>query len=459
VQTQELTPVFRLRVAQGSLFAALGYDNVNRRASLAYSNGTTTSYAYDLASRLTSITHNGLSGLIEALTYTYDSAGNRASLTRANGTASLLPAAVASAAYDPANEQTSFAGATLTYDNNGNLTNDGTNTYVWDARNRLIGISGGATATFAYDPLGRRVSKTINGTSTQFAYDGNDIAAEIGGGAVGANYLRSLNIDEPFIRQAATGNEHYHTDALGSSLALSDITGASIATYGYEPFGKTTATGNSSNALQFTGREEDGTGLYYYRARHYSQMLGRFLSEDPLEFQGEDVNLYAYVLNDPISYRDPLGLVSPTVVAGAGLGALFGGISAATNASAANIHNTNPLAFVGIVGTGIVAGAGQGAALGAGLVNPALIGSFVSLVNNVGVQLWVGGPLSAGSAAGAAIGGGIGSSLRQIAKAGLASVRQIPPFAASIMGNAISTAPVAVFPFAFSQIGKKLCNQ
>ncbi len=242
------------------------------------------------------------------MTYHYDAAGNRTSLTRANAAASLLPAAVASATHDAANEQTAFAGATLTYDANGNLTNDGTNTYVWDARNRLVSISGGATASFKYDPLGRRVSKVIGSTSSQFLYDGNDIAAEIGGSAVGASYLRSLNIDEPFIRQAGTGNEFYHADALGSSLALSNTQGASGTTYTYEPFGKTTVTGTSANTLQYTGRENDGTGLYYYRARYYSPMAHRFMAEDPLEFAAGDMNLYAYVWDSPTNYTDQFGL-------------------------------------------------------------------------------------------------------------------------------------------------------
>ncbi|MBX3301638.1 MAG: RHS repeat protein [Nitrospira sp.] len=240
------------RVEQGALFAQLGYDNANRRTSLSYSNNTTTSYAYDLASRLTGITHNGPSGIVEALTYTYDAAGNRTGLARSNASASLLPAAVASATYDAANEQTSFAGATLTYDANGNLTNDGVNTYQWDARNRLLGISGGTTAAFTYDALGRRTHKAINSVASSFLYDGNDIVAEIGGGAVGAHYLRGLNIDEPFIRQSGTGNEHYHTDALSSSLVLSDAQGSSGTTYTYEPFGKTTVLGASVNPFQFT---------------------------------------------------------------------------------------------------------------------------------------------------------------------------------------------------------------
>lgn len=215
---------------------------------------------------------------------------------------------MASAAYDAANEQTAFAGAALSYDNNGNLTNDGTNTYVWDARNRLVGISGGATASFVYDPLGRRTSKTINSVTSQFAYDGNNIVAEIGGGAVGANYLRSLYVDDPFVRQLSTGNEHYHTDALGSSFALSNAQGASSATYTYEPFGKGTSIGGSSNALQYTGRENDGIGLAYFRARYFHPSLQRWISEDPIGFAGGDINFYSYAGNSPVRFTDPLGL-------------------------------------------------------------------------------------------------------------------------------------------------------
>ncbi len=306
------------QVAQGSLAVGLGYDHANRRTSLTYPNGTSTSYAYDVASRLTNINHTGPSGIIEALTYAYDPAGNRTSLTRNN--------AAASATYDAANEQTAFAGSTLIYDANGNLTNDGTNIYVWDARNRLVSISGGATASFHYDVLGRRVQKTLStqssALSTGFLYDGNDIAAEIGGSAVGASYVRSLNIDEPFVRQAGTGNEHYHTDALGSSLVLSNAQGASATTYTYEPFGKTMVSGTSANALQYTGRKNDGTGLYYYRLRYHSPGLARFVTEDALQLQGGDVNYYAYVRNNPLLFRDPMGLLTlgQGTLLGCGLG-------------------------------------------------------------------------------------------------------------------------------------------
>ena len=78
--------------------------------------------------------------------------------------------------------------------------------------------------------------------------------------------------------------------------------------YTYEPFGKTTVTGVvSTNAFKYTGREDDGTGLYYYRARYYHPGLQRFISEDPIGFNGGDVNLYGYVGNDPLNLIDPLG--------------------------------------------------------------------------------------------------------------------------------------------------------
>ena len=306
------------QVAQGSLTVGLGYDNANRRSSLTYPNGTVTSYAYDLASRLTGITHTGPSGIIEALTYQYDAAGNRTSLTRNNGTASLLPTAVASASYDAANEQTAFAGAALTYDNNGNLTNDGTNTYVWDARNRLVAVSGGLTANFSYDAFWRRKSKQINSVTSQFLHDRNDIVGEVGGGAVGATYIRSLNVDDPFIRRATT-NEFYHSDALGSSLVLSSTAGESAVTYAYEPFGKTVAGGGSANALQYSGRERDGDDRFYYRSRYFSPRLQRFISEDVAGFTG-GLNFYEYAVGNPIRYSDPSGYC-PWCLVGSALGA------------------------------------------------------------------------------------------------------------------------------------------
>jgi len=247
-----------------------------------------------------------------------DAAGNRVSLARTSGAATNLPAAVL-AAYDAANEQITFNSLPASFDANGNQTTStdasGTTTYTWDARNRLVAISGpGISGSFVYDALGRRISKTIGGTTTQFLYDGNDIEQEIGGSAVGASYVRSLSIDEPFVRQASSGNEFYHVDALGSTLNLTNQTGAVQTSYYYEAFGKTTSTGMSSNAVQYKGRENDGMSLFYNRSRYYSPVFHRFVSEDSLEFEAGDTDLYAYTSNDPINNTDPTGEFPPLLL-------------------------------------------------------------------------------------------------------------------------------------------------
>src|SRR5207237_1959216 len=96
-------------------------------------------------------------------------------------------------------------------------------------------------------------------------------------------------------------------DGLGSLVALTDASGTSQTQYSYGAFGQAATDGTSSNANQYTGRENDGTGLQYNRARYYSPTLQRFISEDPIGLAGGD-NLYAYVGNSPMKFSDPSGL-------------------------------------------------------------------------------------------------------------------------------------------------------
>lgn len=178
---------------------------------------------------------------------------------------------------------------TLTYDNNGNLLSvtdpSGTTNYTWNARNQLTDINGPAvTASFVYDGLGRRQQKTIDGNSTEFLYDGLNPVQELSGASILANILPGLGIDEFLAREDVVAGltDYFLPDALGSAIALADSAGTVQTEYAYEPFGRTTASGTSStNPFQYTGRENDGTGLYYYRSRYYSPGLQRFTSEDP----------------------------------------------------------------------------------------------------------------------------------------------------------------------------------
>ena len=331
---------------------SLNYDTLGRRTSLTLPNGVKTNYTYDNASRLLNIEHlSPLSSVLDALSYVYDPNGNRTSMSR-QAVNLPLPNTVTNTSYNQANQMLTFQPANesvknLTYDENGNLTSVtngcGTTTYDWDARNRLVGINGykpdcfPLTASFKYDALGRRIEKTINGRAIQYLYDGLDIIQEIENGVVSANYVRTLNIDEPMARVKADGTvRYYQSDALGSVIALTDETGSVKTQYTYDPFGNISVSGEGSdNPFQYTGRENDGTGLYYYRFRYYSSELQRFISEDPLSLSQvlllrqisatsdianliyrfaimnpQVLNKYPYTINNPLMFTDPHGLIN-----------------------------------------------------------------------------------------------------------------------------------------------------
>ena len=296
-------------ITQGSSSVGIAYDNANRRTTLTLPNGIQLTYGFDNANQLTGLTYKLGATMVGSLTYGYDNDGR---IINRGGTFDVtnLPATLASASYDANNRLTQWGAKTLSYDANGNLTGDGTNTYTWNTRNQLMSLAGGSTGSFVYDALGRRESKTIGGTATNFLYDGLNMEQESSGGTPTVNYLTGAGIDEAFSRTDSTGSYSYLTDNLGSTMALTNSAGAIQTSYSYEPYGNTTASGASStNALQYTGRENDGTGLYYNRARYYSPGYGRFVSEDPIGYLG-GINAYTYSLGNPITYSDQTGLLT-----------------------------------------------------------------------------------------------------------------------------------------------------
>jgi RHS repeat-associated protein len=304
------------QITQGASIVQFGYDTANRRTSLTLPNNVLVEYGYDVASRVTSITYkqNGTT-LLGDLTYEYDKAGNRTK-TGGSWARTGMPEPLTSTSYDAANRQLTFGDKSLTYDDNGNLQSitdsNGTTLYSWNARNDLVNISGpSVNASFIYDGLGRRRAKTVNGNVTEFLYDGLNPVQETVGVTILANILSGLGMDEFLTRMdlvsGSTGN--FMVDALGSPVAVTDSLGAVQTEYTYDAFGRTTVTGASnSSSYQYTGRENDGTGLYYLRARYYDPNLQRFIHEDPIGFRGGDINVYTYVGNNSLNFIDPLGL-------------------------------------------------------------------------------------------------------------------------------------------------------
>jgi RHS repeat-associated protein len=267
-------------------------------------NGISTAYSYDAVGRLTEMKYSKDSTVLRDLVYGYDEINRRTSYS-GNTAPAPRDTATDTATVNALNQYTSRNGKPVSHDDNANQT---INNAVWDARNRLVSLSGpGFTASFTYDEMGRRTSKTVNGQKKTYLYDGSDLISE-----TGADYTFGPGIDQPLERKSGQ-NEYYLSDALGSVIGLADANGAVQTSYNYSPFGKKQTTGAASgNTFAFTGREDDGTGYYYYRARYYNPDQKRFIAEDPLGFGGGNTNLQAYVGNNPIGFVDPEGTLPTT---------------------------------------------------------------------------------------------------------------------------------------------------
>jgi RHS repeat-associated protein len=198
-------------------------------------------------------------------------------------------------------------------------------TYTWDSPQRLTQVSTPEhTATYQYDLLGRRVQRQITKPgfppeTTHYVYDGLQAVGEIRPQQSSTSLMTGLNLDEMLARVTTlnatntTQARTYLTDALGSVIAQTQDNQSTLAGYSYSPYGQTQSTGNTEgDSVQYTGRENDNNGLYYYRARYYDPVLKRFLSEDPIGLSGGSLSFYAYVNGNPVSYIDPLGLASCT---------------------------------------------------------------------------------------------------------------------------------------------------
>jgi len=234
------------------------------------------------------------------------------------------PDSIETYTYGQDNQLTSLALATP-------LTSAEDYTYTYDYENRLTGVVKVAngvttTVTFKYDPFGRRIQKRVQTTQNGqnvvnvfiYVYDKEDVILEresttIGGGpptVTVKKYVHGPGVDEPLAVAKGNSVYYYHADGVGSIVALTNNTEATVEGYTYETFGKFQRFGNAvMNTYGFTGREYDAeTGLYYYRARYYDPETGRFISKDPIGFAGGDANQYNYVLGDPVNFVDPLGL-------------------------------------------------------------------------------------------------------------------------------------------------------
>jgi RHS repeat-associated protein len=282
--------------------AAYTLDDVGNRTERVDQLGTH-SYTYDDLYRLTEVTYPGPS----TTSYTYDPVGNRETLVNGSGTTAY--------GYDNADQLTSVTppgqqAIGYTWDDNGNLSERGADTYDWNAADRLTSATvGSATTDMAYNGDGLRDSRTVGEDTVTFTWDvAQSIPQVIDDGSLA--YVYGLG----HISQVAADDTtfYYLSDGLGSTMALTDADGDVVNTYNYDVFGEVRSqTGSQPNEFQFTGEQVDAsTDLQYLRARYYDMATGSFMSRDLWlgnVLWPATLNLYPYVLNDPVNLVDPYG--------------------------------------------------------------------------------------------------------------------------------------------------------
>lgn len=283
----------------------MDYDaigNIIKRRDIINEERTET-YGYDAISQLISFKR----GSSVDNSYQFDLLGNRIKVLE-NGVATNYVC-------NNVNAYTSITGGlnfTPQYDGNGNLLNDDKHTYTYDLNNKQVGIDEN-DVVIKYDALGRRITKN----ATSYYYVGDQMVEEYIDGQLSASYLFGNDIDETFQMTKNNVVYYFHTNHIGSAMAVSDAEGRIVERVDYDAYGLPTfydANGNImentlvGNAILFTGREYDvESGTYYYRARSMQPQIGRFTQHDPLMYV-DGMNDYSYVGNMPIEAVDLWGL-------------------------------------------------------------------------------------------------------------------------------------------------------
>ncbi|MGZ0714301.1 RHS repeat-associated core domain-containing protein [Pseudomonas palleroniana] len=187
--------------------------------------------------------------------------------------------------------------------------------YRYDCQHRLIGLTtpNGQTAHYRYDSFGRRISKTVDDTTTEFFWQGDKLIAEHHAERH-RSYLYEPDSFRPLVLLEGFGPKetkpyHYQLDHLGTPQELTDNEGEIVWSAHYRAYGEIARldVGKIDNPLRFQGQYCDAeSGLHYNRHRYYNPDIGRYLTPDPVKLAG-GINAYQYVPN-PTGWVDPLGL-------------------------------------------------------------------------------------------------------------------------------------------------------
>ena len=359
------------KATEGAISANYAYDSFSRMSGLTVKNGSSPvvsttvtyvnpsssatstqvktwnngkvayTYTYDNKGNITSITGGGLEfeyrydkygRLISAedypggyvWTYTYDDGGNITQRGLTDYYNNKNPNSIlATYTYDNTDWPdllTAFNGKSITYDAIGNPLSDGTWTYAWQHGRQLASMSkSGSSITYGYNANGKRISKTVNGTTYNYSYLGDQLTER----TWGSNKLHFTYDSTGPASVTYNGNRYFYLkNAQGDVTGLVNASGTQVVSYTYDPWGAPMSTDGTmastlgaANPLRYRGYVYDTeTGLYYLTSRYYNPVWGRFINADTADVLGAspdkanwDKNLFAYCDNDPVSRKDDGG--------------------------------------------------------------------------------------------------------------------------------------------------------
>ncbi len=404
-------------LSNGRQLYAIAYDNLGNRRKLnrvntigagedpsaCVTNTDATCYGYDALGRLTSLSDD-FNNTDHDVTWTFGGYNPAGQLTSVSASTNIFDYketsnAIDNPSYDGLNRDARLVPPTGVcgsggYDSRGNMICDGltSRSFTYDVDNRLTGGVGyGNSVGLAYDPEGRLSSYTVNGGVTTFLYDDTNLIGEYPASGATQQYYYGPGTDEPIVAFDSQNYNLLWDDYHGSIIGLSSDGGtlADANLYRYSPYGEPR---NASNGDGWAGTRFRYTGqaalpelkVYFYKARGYDPLYGRFLQTDPIGTK-DDLDLYAYVAGDPINRADPTGNEAGCV----------------SNNGTCGVGN-NPNAAPGT--TVIITGGGQGNLAAGGVGGHASVQGGVAIDNQGTVKPVVTG--SAGPEAGAKTGGG-----------------------------------------------------